>query len=476
MAVAGLDGLEQFGDRLGLVAARAIVGFELVGHSWQYAPCRNRHNAPRCAISCSRDSGHLSYEIEALPGRRVAALVFVPSAASADTFYVANFGINTITKYDANGERLAVHERIRQWPLRPRARLEWKPLCLHEQQRDPRNSRRTGPIWAFSPAPGSTMPMAWPSIPAAIFSWRTSAGTRWKSLRRTGPTWASSRYVIRPTGIAFDARAISTSPIFGNTIARFYPNGIPLTSSPASTSTIPEGLAFDSLGNLYVANSGSELDPKVFSPAAPTRHDRQRQSSGPIGLAFDTNENLYAVNSTHCDDRKVHSRRHRTIFAYTGFTPTFIAVQRITDRGQYFDPAQRLDRRQCARCGIHHPWLWHEAGLIRGLGPSLSGSGVEGALADPIIELHSDDTGNIMLPTTTGKTTSESEIEATGLRRRTIRSRDRHDTRTGVYTVIERGKAETTGVGLIEVYDLEAGSARSWQISARADLSTRTLT
>ena len=37
MAVAGFDGLEQLGDRLALVAARAIAGFELVGHSTQYA-------------------------------------------------------------------------------------------------------------------------------------------------------------------------------------------------------------------------------------------------------------------------------------------------------------------------------------------------------------------------------------------------------------------------------------------------------
>ncbi len=37
MAIAGFDGLEQLGDRLPLVAARAIAGFELVGHSPQYA-------------------------------------------------------------------------------------------------------------------------------------------------------------------------------------------------------------------------------------------------------------------------------------------------------------------------------------------------------------------------------------------------------------------------------------------------------
>ena len=40
VAVAGLDRLEEFGDRLALVAARLVVRFELEGHWRQYAPCR----------------------------------------------------------------------------------------------------------------------------------------------------------------------------------------------------------------------------------------------------------------------------------------------------------------------------------------------------------------------------------------------------------------------------------------------------
>jgi hypothetical protein len=39
VTVASLDRLEEFGDRLRLIAARTVVGFKLVGHSPQYAPC-----------------------------------------------------------------------------------------------------------------------------------------------------------------------------------------------------------------------------------------------------------------------------------------------------------------------------------------------------------------------------------------------------------------------------------------------------
>jgi hypothetical protein len=78
-------------------------------------------------------------------------------------------------------------------------------------------------------------------------------------------------------------------------------------------------------------------------------------------------------------------------------------------------------------------------------------------LADPIIELH-DSSGTILIENDNWKKNQQSEIAATGL----APSNDAESALittlgAGSYTVIERGKLATTGVGLVEVYDLGAG-------------------
>ncbi len=93
--------------------------------------------------------------------------------------------------------------------------------------------------------------------------------------------------------------------------------------------------------------------------------------------------------------------------------------------------------------------------LVRAIGPSLTGSGVSGALQDPTLELH-DGNGAIIATNDNWKSDQRAEIEAT-----TIPPTDDLESamvRTltpGAYTAIVRGKNNTTGVALIEVYDLQ---------------------
>jgi hypothetical protein len=92
--------------------------------------------------------------------------------------------------------------------------------------------------------------------------------------------------------------------------------------------------------------------------------------------------------------------------------------------------------------------------LIRGIGPSLSGAGIQDALQDPTLELH-DGSGTIVATNDNWKDTQQAEIEATG-----IAPTDDHeaamlqDISPGNYTAILRGTNNTTGIGLVEVYNI----------------------
>ena len=106
--------------------------------------------------------------------------------------------------------------------------------------------------------------------------------------------------------------------------------------------------------------------------------------------------------------------------------------------------------------------------VVRALGPSLTGLGVPGALQDPTLQLH-DHTGATIAFNDNWKDTQQSAIQSTGLA-----PSDDHEAAmvqtlsSGGYTVIVQGIGNTTGVGLIEVYDVDTNAN-----SILANISTR---
>jgi FG-GAP-like repeat/FG-GAP repeat len=102
--------------------------------------------------------------------------------------------------------------------------------------------------------------------------------------------------------------------------------------------------------------------------------------------------------------------------------------------------------------------------LLRAVGPTLAQFGIPNPLADPVMELHgppgfvtiiNDDCADGQIPPSLCQPASlDAGIEAT--------------LDPGAYTAIVRGKNNTTGVALVEVYDLTQGSD-----SKLANLSTR---
>ncbi|HEY2614545.1 MAG TPA: hypothetical protein VGI42_02450, partial [Chthoniobacterales bacterium] len=96
--------------------------------------------------------------------------------------------------------------------------------------------------------------------------------------------------------------------------------------------------------------------------------------------------------------------------------------------------------------------------LVRAIGPELTAAGVPYALQDPTLELH-DSFGNILASNDNWKTSQEAEITATGI----APTDDREaaivaSLSAGNYTAIVRGKGNTTGVALVEVYQLPPAS------------------
>ena len=106
--------------------------------------------------------------------------------------------------------------------------------------------------------------------------------------------------------------------------------------------------------------------------------------------------------------------------------------------------------------------------IVRALGPSLTAQGVSNALNDPVLELHNS-RGNLIFSNDNWKDTQEqwirdSLIPPTYDRESAIVA----NLVPGPYTAIVRGKNNTTGVALVEVYDLQKTSN-----SRLANISTR---
>ena len=111
--------------------------------------------------------------------------------------------------------------------------------------------------------------------------------------------------------------------------------------------------------------------------------------------------------------------------------------------------------------------------VLRAIGPSLTQVGVAGALADPVLELHAAD-GSLITSNDNWKETQQAEIEAAGfapqddLESAIIATLD-----PGAYTAIVRGQNGSSGVGLVEGYDLDQpADAQLANISTRGFVET----
>jgi hypothetical protein len=113
--------------------------------------------------------------------------------------------------------------------------------------------------------------------------------------------------------------------------------------------------------------------------------------------------------------------------------------------------------------------------IVRALGPSLTAAGLPGALSDTTLELY-DSAGKLLASNDNWRETQEAEIQATTLA-------PSYDSEAAIvttlpagnagYTAIVRGKGDSAGVALVEVYDLDStATSRLANISTRGVVGT----
>lgn len=106
--------------------------------------------------------------------------------------------------------------------------------------------------------------------------------------------------------------------------------------------------------------------------------------------------------------------------------------------------------------------------VLRAIGPSLGAKGIADAVPDPVIELR-DQSGALLQSNDDWKndpsagTVSSKGLAPTDERESALMAR----LASGSYTVLVRGYNGATGIGLVELYDLQATAARAANISTR---------
>jgi cyclophilin family peptidyl-prolyl cis-trans isomerase len=108
--------------------------------------------------------------------------------------------------------------------------------------------------------------------------------------------------------------------------------------------------------------------------------------------------------------------------------------------------------------------------VIRGIGPS---TGLSGALANPVLELHDNTGATIASNDNWGDAANKQELIDTGLapvspNESAILATVPSDPNNAFYTAIVRGANNATGIGLVEVYDVDSGPG-----STLLNISTR---
>jgi uncharacterized repeat protein (TIGR03803 family) len=107
--------------------------------------------------------------------------------------------------------------------------------------------------------------------------------------------------------------------------------------------------------------------------------------------------------------------------------------------------------------------------IVRGIGPSLGGVGA--TLQDPVLELHQ---GNIIIASNDDWKEHQAAVEATAVQpANNFESAIVATLMPGAYTTILSGKNNGSGVGVVEVYDLDpAANAKLGNISTRGFVDT----
>jgi hypothetical protein len=280
--------------------------------------------------------------------------------------------------------------------------------------------------------------------------------------------------VSHPKGLAFDSLGnLYLAYPDHNSILKFTPNGQRVTF--ASGIGHPYRLAFDASGNLFVtdptANSIFEISPSgVVSTLATNTSTTQHLND----LAFDSNGNLFVTFGSSVVE----------FLSDGGLESVPITVAAVPGGagGIAIEPpaTTNLSTRMSVQAGNGVAIAGFiisgsspKQVLIRGLGPSLSEFQVANALQDPTLDLH-DSSGNFIASNDDWQTATNADqipisLQPSDSREPAILAA----LPPGRFTAILRGKNGAGGVGLVEIIDLRSGvTSKLTNVSTRGFVGT----
>jgi sugar lactone lactonase YvrE len=285
-----------------------------------------------------------------------------------------------------------------------------------------------------------------------------------------------------PTALAFDSagnlfvanvHTVERDRTFNGDIYKFTPSGVRTTF--ASGPTNPEALAFNNGGNLFVSDPGPGSGAIYkFTPSG-VRSIFAGGFSWAGSLACDSAGNLFVADSPAHAIYKITPTGARSTFAATdgvnllAFQPALISapgqLQNISTRafGQTGDNVMIG--------GFIITGSGQKKVILRAIGPSLINYGIPNPLQNPMLELH-DHTGAVIASNDNWMDApNKQEIIDSGLApSNNLESAILMSLSPGAYTAILRGVNNGVGVALVEGYDLDLGAG-----SKLGNMSTRAL-
>src|SRR5438309_1488079 len=235
----------------------------------------------------------------------------------------------------------------------------------------------------------------------------------------------------------------------------------------------PFGLAFDASGNLFESDTGTATVIKFT--AAGVKSTFASGLNAPIGLAFDASGNLFEADQASGRIFKFTPAGAKSTFASGLNEPSGLAFEPPT--AQLVNLSTRASVKTGAGVTIGGFIVTGTASkqvVVRGLGPTLGQPpfNVPNVLADPTLNLH-DSTSSIATNDDWQSASNSNQIPVN------LRPPDSRESailitlQPGNYTAILSGKNGTTGVGLVEVYDINSGAfAQLTNVSTRGFVGT----
>ena len=132
-----------------------------------------------------------------------------------------------------------------------------------------------------------------------------------------------------PQGLAFASGNLYAANYGDSTISKFNSSGGYVSNLGVPDVNSPTGLAFDISGNLYAANYGDNTISK-FNSSGGFLSQIMNNLNNPKGLAFDISGNLYAANNGNNTISKYNSSGIFLTSWSTGVAPAFIAFQPVS--------------------------------------------------------------------------------------------------------------------------------------------------